>query len=101
VANATSACLQQFLPAGICLTVGHLRVTTESDVPGVVTAWVHLQLPDQGQWLVGAVPLLEDRYRSVINAVLDAANRRVGWLAQFRTADPRPESGQVGAAAAP
>jgi IMP dehydrogenase len=101
VANATTACLQGFLAAGVSLSANHIRVTAEPDVPGVVTAWVRLELPDREEWLVGAVALHEDRYRSVINAVLDAANRRMGWLAQFRSADPRPETAEVEAAPAP
>jgi hypothetical protein len=42
---------------------------------------LRLETPEGGERLVGAVPLLEDRYRSAVNAVLDATNRRLGVLA--------------------
>jgi diguanylate cyclase (GGDEF)-like protein len=101
VAAATTACLQEFLNPEVRLTASEIQVAVPGEVPGIVTAWVRLHLPDQEEWLVGAVPLQEDRYRSVINAVLDATNRRMGWLAQFRTSDPRPEADEVGIATAP
>jgi len=99
VATATGDCLQGFLAPTVSLSVGEIRVTTEAEAPGAVTAWVRMELPDRQEWLLGPVPLHEDRYRSVINAVLDATNRRMAWLSQFRAADPRPESVEADAPA--
>jgi diguanylate cyclase (GGDEF)-like protein len=101
VAGATGACLQSFLTPAARLSVPDIRVHAEGEAPGFVTAWVRLQFPNDDEWLIGAVPLQEDRYRSVVNAVLDATNRRMGWLGQFRIAAPPPEAAEAGAALAP
>src|SRR5947199_151334 len=53
----------------------------DPDGAGIVAATLRLETPRGGERLVGAVPLLEDRYRSAVNAVLDATNRRLGFLA--------------------
>ena len=53
----------------------------DPDGSDIVAAAVQLESPLGVERLIGAVPLLEDRYRSAVNAVLDATNRRFAWLA--------------------
>jgi IMP dehydrogenase len=96
VALATVACLQSLLIDDARLAVEDVRILPTSDAeerpagrrrarppiaePAIVAASLHLTLPHREERLLGAVHLQEDRYRSVINAVLDAVNRRLGVL---------------------
>jgi IMP dehydrogenase len=77
---AAAAVLSRFLPAEHRFTLEEMRLLPDQDGAGIVTATLRLETPRGGERLVGAVPLLEDRYRSAVNAVLDATNRRLGFL---------------------
>jgi IMP dehydrogenase len=78
---AAAAALSSFLPAEHRFTLEELQRLTDPDGAGIVAATLRLETPRGGERLIGAVPLLEDRYRSAVNAVLDATNRRLGVLA--------------------
>lgn len=78
---AATRVLSQFLPAEYRFTLEEMRVLPDPDGLGIVAASLRLESPSGGERLIGAVPLLEDRYRSAVNAVLDATNRRLSWLA--------------------
>jgi IMP dehydrogenase len=99
VALATVACLQSLLIDDARLAVEDVRILPPSDeavrgrkspppaTAAFVAAWLTLTLPHHEERLLGAVHLQEDRFRSVINAVLDAVNRRLGVLCRT---DPLP-----------
>jgi hypothetical protein len=78
--TASAHVLSRFLPAEHRFTLEEIRVLPDPDGAGLVLALVRLETPRGGERLVGSVPLLEDRYRSAVNAVLDATNRRLGVL---------------------
>lgn len=78
---ATANVLSRFLPPEHRFTLEDLRVLPDPDSTGIVVATIRLETPRGGERLIGAVALLEDRYRSAVNAVLDATNRRLGQLA--------------------
>lgn len=80
-AIAAAEVLSRFLPAEHAFTLEGLRLLNDPDAAGVVEVTLRLETPHGGERLIGAVPLLEDRYRSAVNAVLDATNRRLGYLA--------------------
>jgi hypothetical protein len=92
VALAAAACLQRMLVPEARLSDVEVRVLPgargsetggapdHSAEPGIVAALLTLSVGPQRERLVGAVRLQEDRYRSVVNAVLDAVNRRLGLL---------------------
>jgi diguanylate cyclase (GGDEF)-like protein len=84
VADATASALAAFLPGDVVLDVTHVTPCSLGGEGEVVGAVVLLHRPDGHQErLFGAAPLLADRSRSVINAVLDATNRRLGfWLSR-------------------
>src|SRR5262249_5645622 len=77
---AAAAVLSRFLPAEHRFTLEEMRLLPDQDGAGIVTTTLRLESAGGGERLVGAVPLLEDRYRSAVNAVLDATNRRLGFL---------------------
>jgi IMP dehydrogenase len=97
VAIATVACLQSLMIDDARLAVEEVRILPAADeevsgdrapgpsTPAIVAASLTLTLPRHGERLLGAVHLQEDRYRSVINAVLDAVNRRLGVLCRGDT----------------
>jgi diguanylate cyclase (GGDEF)-like protein len=100
VALATVACLQSLIIDEASLSLEEVRVLPSADegggesrpshpsMPAIVAASLTLTLPHHVERLLGAVHLQEDRYRSVINAVLDAVNRRLGVLCRSDTAPP-------------
>jgi diguanylate cyclase (GGDEF)-like protein len=85
---AAAAVLSRFLPPDHRFTLEEMRLLPDDDGAGVVKATLRLETPYGGERLIGAVPLLEDRYRSAVNAVLDATNRRMGFLAGEEAAVP-------------
>ena len=78
---AAAAVLSRFLPDEHRFTLEEMRLLPDPDGAGIVAVTLRLETPRGGERLVGAVSLLEDRYRSAVNAVLDATNRRLGYLA--------------------
>jgi IMP dehydrogenase len=78
---AAAAALSHFLLPDHLFTLESLQQSSDPDGAGVVEAKIRLETPRGGERLVGAVPLLEDRYRSAVNAVLDATNRRLAVFA--------------------
>jgi IMP dehydrogenase len=95
--NAAAAVLSRFLPDEHRFTLEALEQLEDPDGAGRVMATVRLETPRGGERLIGAVPLLDDRYRSAVNAVLDATNRRVGALAEERSPHPETHSSAEGA----
>jgi IMP dehydrogenase len=87
---AAAEALSRFLPAEHRFTLEELRLLNDPDGAGVVQATLRLETPHGGERLIGAVPLLEDRYRSAVNAVLDATNRRLDYLASGGPLSPLP-----------
>lgn len=87
--KAAAEVLSRFVPAEHGFTLEELRLLSDPDGAGVVTATLRLETPRGGERLIGAAPLLEDRYRSAVNAVLDATNRRLGYLAAGGSAADR------------
>jgi diguanylate cyclase (GGDEF)-like protein len=81
VGAAAAAVLSRFLPPEHRFDLEELQQVVDLDGAGRVTVTLRLETPRGGERLYGAVGLLEDRYRSAVNAVLDATNRRLGWLA--------------------
>jgi IMP dehydrogenase len=79
-AVAAAEALSRFLPAEHRFTLEELRLLNDPDGACDVAATLRLETPHGGERLIGAVPLLEDRYRSAVNAVLDATNRRLDYL---------------------
>jgi diguanylate cyclase (GGDEF)-like protein len=106
VALATVACLQSLLIDDARLAVEDVRILPTPDAEerpagrrrarpplaeaAIVAASLQLTLPHREERLLGAVHLREDRYRSVINAVLDAVNRRLGVLCRSDPAGRYP-----------
>jgi diguanylate cyclase (GGDEF)-like protein len=86
-AEAAAAALSRFLQADHQFTLESLQQLSDPDGAGVVEAKIRLETPRGGERLHGAVSLLEDRYRSAVNAVLDATNRRLGVFALAEPAD--------------
>lgn len=80
VALATVACLQRIVIPDARLSDLEVRVLPGAGEAGIVAALVSLTLRQHQERLLGAVQLREDRYRSVIRAVLDAVNRRLRVL---------------------
>jgi IMP dehydrogenase len=85
---AAAAVLSRFLPPDHRFSLEELCLVPDDDGPGVVAATLRLETPHGGERLIGAVPLLEDRYRSAVNAVLDATNRRLGHLTREEAIPP-------------
>jgi hypothetical protein len=89
---AAAAVLSRFLPDEHRFTLEEMRLLPDPDGAGIVAVTLRLETPRGGERLVGAVSLLEDRYRSAVNAVLDATNRRLGYLAdEALFVAPKPE----------
>ncbi len=84
VAIATAASLASYLPDDFELVVQEVAACATGVEGEVIGAAVALRIPGGGEErLFGAAPALPDTSRSVINAVLDATNRRLGyWLAR-------------------
>jgi IMP dehydrogenase len=80
VALATVGCVQKMLVREAQLSDVDVRVLPGAEEPGIAAALLSLSVSGRQERLIGAARLLEDRYRSVINAVLDAVNRRLGVL---------------------
>ena len=77
VAGATVACLKAFLDPDVALEVEDLwEHKTQADQT-VIACTVVMQARQNTTRLVGAALLQEDVFRTVINAVLDATNRRI------------------------
>lgn len=89
---AAAAALSRFLLPEHQFTLESLQQLADPDGAGVVEAKIRLETPRGGERLVGAVPLLEDRYRSAVNAVLDATNRRLGV---FVVPEPSTDGGEA------
>jgi diguanylate cyclase (GGDEF)-like protein len=87
-AVAAAEALSRFLPAEHRFTLEELRLLNDPDGACDVAATLRLETPHGGERLIGAVPLLEDRYRSAVNAVLDATNRRLDYLVAGGTPAP-------------
>jgi IMP dehydrogenase len=87
---AAAAVLSRFLPAEHRFTLEEMRLIPDPDAAGIVAATLRLETPRGGERLVGAVPLLDDRYRSAVNAVLDATNRRLSYLSSETHGYPGP-----------
>jgi len=79
VARATLSALEQIVLADRRLLIGDLQLTRVGAGEAVV-AEVILVRPRHEESLVGACQLGQDRYRSVVFAVLDAVNRVLGRL---------------------
>lgn len=92
VALATVACAQQLLVPEARLGEVEVRVLPGASEPGIVAALLTLGLDGRDERLLGAARLQEDRYRSVVNAVLDAVNRRSGLLSRGTGEAREPES---------
>jgi IMP dehydrogenase len=86
---AAASALSRFLQPEHRFTLEELQLLQDPDGAGIVTATLRLETPRGGERLIGAVPLLDDKYRSALNAVLDATNRRLGVLAD-ESASPAP-----------
>src|SRR5205823_803005 len=67
-----AAVLSRFLPSEHRFTLEEMRLLPDPDGAGIVAATLRLEAPRGGERLVGAVRLLEDRYRLAVEAVLDA-----------------------------
>jgi diguanylate cyclase (GGDEF)-like protein len=80
VALATVASVQRLLIPEAILSDVEVRVLPGAGEPGIVAALLSLSMGESHERLLGAARLQEDRYRSVVNAVLDAVNRRLGPL---------------------
>ena len=90
---AAANVLSRLLPAEHRFILEELRLLNDPHGAGVVAATLRLETPHGGERLIGAVPLLEDRYRSAVNAVLDATNRRLGYLAAEESLTSLPSLG--------
>ena len=72
--------LGQLVPENVRLVPGDLVVTRLGSGEAIV-AEVLLVRPRWEQRLIGACPVGQDRYRSIVFAVLDALNRVLGRVA--------------------
>ena len=88
LATATADCIASFAPAHLQLRVDAIRRLAygEHRVVMVVVTWRDPE--GEEQQLVGAGLEREDAHRGVINAVLDATNRRLGYWATLRPTVP-------------
>ncbi|MBI3909735.1 MAG: GGDEF domain-containing protein [Armatimonadetes bacterium] len=84
LALATADCLAGFLPPQIHLRVekaAHWTIDGQYSLISVVVTWRDPE--GEEEQLVGASLTRTDAYRAVINALLDATNRRLGpWVAR-------------------
>lgn len=103
-AEATTACLIQFVQSHVELEVEEVYgYTTTRGVPVCGATLVAREEGQPEEKLVGATPLLPDTYRSVMSAVLDAANRRLTRWMELEGAitGDRESDGDAGPSPAP